>query len=410
MTANRILDKLFLTSDAWWIKIIWNRWTRAITLLIIRNLPIVKGRVLFFSRAGEHYSCNPRAIAEYISGNSKFLSLFELYFGFIDPDKFPEVPKSIYKLRLTTLEYYYIFYTSQFLISNQNWWIMDGKRTKQVYIQTMHGGHGIKKFGLDAELYSTPGKLHDAMLKDTARTNLVLSDSHFFTNILRRSLLYKCPVLTEGLPRNDIFFSSKEKQNNIKRHFYDKYHLPFDSRTIIYAPTFREPKSGQIDLSVYWFNPDRIISCLTKRFGGDWYILVSCHPFMRDYYRQIYDFSNNKVIDLGFLSDVQELLLSSNALITDYSSIEMDFSLTGRPIFQLARDWREYDRGTYLDLKTLPFPFAENEQELCDNILSFDEMKYSEQLEFFNTKIIQLKESGRASEKLVDWMINKIES
>ena len=109
MTANRILDKLFLTSDAWWIKIIWNRWTRTITLLIIRNLPIVKGRVLFFSRAGEHYSCNPRAIAEYISGNSKFLSLFELYFGFIDPDKFPEVPKSIYKLRLTTLEYYYIF-------------------------------------------------------------------------------------------------------------------------------------------------------------------------------------------------------------------------------------------------------------------------------------------------------------
>ena len=60
-----------------------------------------------------------------------------------------------------------------------------------------------------------------------------------------------------------------------------------------------------------------------------------------------------------------------------------------------------------LYLKTLPFPFAENEQELCDNICSFDEMKYSEQFEFFNTKIIQLKESGRASEKLVDWMINK---
>lgn len=407
MTLYNFFDIIFLSQDAWWMRIIWTRWTRSFTLFIVRHLPLRKGRVFFVSRGGEHYSCNPRVIAEFIASQSMYKGKFDLWFGFANPENFSEVPNSIQKVKLTSLQHYYVFYTSNFLVSNQNWWIMEGKRSGQIYIQTMHGGHGIKKFGLDVELYSSPGALHDAMLRDTERTDLALSDSDFFTNVIRRTLAFKCPILTKGLPRNDIFFASDEYKKSIRINLLNKYKVPEKAKTVIYAPTFREPRSKKNDLSVYWFDPSKVIEAFEKKNGGNWYILVSSHPFMRGYYRKIYDFSNPRVIDLGDLPDVQELLISGDALITDYSSIEMDFSLTMKPVFQFARDWREYDRGTYLDLKSLPFPFAESEQQLCENIMLFDNKKYQEELSVFNKEIIGLKETGHATEAVVSWMLDR---
>lgn len=408
MSIHKLLDKIFLSPDAWWMRIIWTRWTRSITLWGLRLLPIKRGRCFFVSRAGANYSCNPRAIAEYIAKEETYSSIFDCWFGLDDPEKYHEIPKAIKPVKLSTLQHHYIFHTAQFLVSNQNWWIFEGKRDCQIYIQTMHGGHGIKKFGLDAEMYATPGKLHDAMLKDTARTDLALSDSEFFTTVIRRCLAFKCPILTEGLPRNDIFFTSDDNKKHVRESLLSKYKVPVSAKTLIYAPTFREPKTGILDLSVYWFDPDRIIASMKKRFGGDWYILVSSHPLMKGYYREIYDFSHPRVIDLGQLPDVQELLISGDVLITDYSSIEMDFSLTGRPVFQLARDWRDYDRGTYLDMHELPFPFAETEDELCASIEAFDLEKYQTELMMFNKIVIGLKESGHATETVVNWMKERV--
>lgn len=408
MSIHNLLDKIFLTPNAWWMRIIWTRWTRSITLWVLRLLPIKRGRCFFVSRAGYFYCCNPRAISDFIAKDESLLKIFDCWFGFHNPEKYDEIPKSVKPVKLSSLEHYYIFHTSQFLVSNQDWWIFDGKREGQIYIQTMHGGHGIKKFGLDSEMYSSPGVYHNSMIKDTARTNLALSDSEFFTNVIRRCLAFKCPIMTEGLPRNDIFFTSEENKTHIRESLLNKYKVPLSAKTLIYAPTFREPKTGDMGLSVYWFNPDRIIASLTNRFGGDWYILVSSHPCMKSYYRKIYDFSHPRVVDLGQLPDVQELLISGDVLITDYSSIEMDFTLTGRPVFQLARDWREYDRGTYLDMHDLPFPFAETEDELCANIEVFNNEKYQADLREFNENVIGLKETGHAAETVVNWMKEKV--
>ena len=403
MTANRILDKLFLTSDAWWIKLIWNRWTRAITLLIIRNLPIVKGRVLFVSRAGEHYSCNPRAIAEYIVNNYEEYNLLEPWFLLKNPSLFQDQINGLNIVQPKTLIYYYIYSTSQFILCNQIVWDMEPKRKRQIYIQTLHGGHGIKKFALDSE--NDCSDKNRMLIKEVASmTDLALSDSDYFTNIIRRACALSCEILQKGLPRNDIFFSSRENLIAIKKAFLHRYNLSPNNKYVIYAPTYRDIE----DLSIYGFDTDSVLSALSKRFGGDWYILVSSHPYMLSVYRSIYDFSSPKLIDIGQLPDVQELLIAGDALITDYSSIEMDFSLTGRPIFQLAKDWRHYSRGTYIDVHSLPFPFAEDDRQLCENIMNFDEKKYAKNLAIFNQKTIGLCETGVASKAVADWMLKRI--
>lgn len=400
---KRILDKLFLTPPAWWSALVWNRWTRSSTLFLLRHLPIIKGRALFISRAGKHYSCNPRSIAEYIANNRNEYSILEPWFSLVNSANFPELLPGIRAVEPKTLSYYYIYSTSLFIFCNQIVWDMEPKRTKQYYIQTLHGGHGIKKFALDSE---------NALSEDYKKkiravgslTDLALSDSDYFTNIIRHACALSCEILQKGLPRNDVFFSSKEIKENIKKSFLLRYNLSAENKYVIYAPTYRDEGS----LSIYGFDVESVLSALTQRFGGDWYVLVSSHPYMLNVYHKIYDFSNPKLIDLGLLSDVQELLIVGDVLITDYSSVEMDFSLSGNPVFQLAKDWKQYTRGLYLDIQTLPFPFAGNDKQLCENILNFDEKKYAEDLALFNEQTIGLCESGSASKAVADWMLSKI--
>ena len=57
-------------------------------------------------------------------------------------------------------------------------------------------------------------------------------------------------------------------------------------------------------------------------------------------------------------SDIQELMVSSDALITDYSSCIYDFMLSRKPGFIYATDADKYNngRGLYYSLTSTPFP------------------------------------------------------
>lgn len=402
MSIHKLLDKIFLSPDAWWMRIIWTRWTRSTTLWVVRHLPIKRGRGIFVSRAGFHYSCNPRVIAEYIIEHHEEYSNLEPWFSLHFPNKFrEELPKGLGIVVPKTLKYYYIYSSSQFIISNQLTWDMESKRSQQLYIQTLHGGHGIKKFGLDCEI--SPNPQRPSIEQNALITDLVLSDSAFFSNIIRSACGLSCEILQKGLPRNDIFFSSLKIKAEIRNRLLQSLNLPKDIRYLIYAPTYRDNWNA----TVYGFDTISVLASFEKRFGGKWYLLVSSHPYMLEYYNKIYDFENPRVIDVGQISDVQDLLITGDALITDYSSIEMDFSLTGNPVFVLAKDWRSYNRGTYLDIKSLPFPFADNDETLCENILNFDSEKYKKNLEQFNKTIIGLSETGYAAKAVADWMLQK---
>lgn len=347
---------------------------------------------------GAKYNCNPKAITdkiiekELVKGQTNDKG-FELFYAFINPSQFNGIlPKEIKAVEIGSFEYYYLLATSQFIIANTRfgggiYWPFK-KKKGQYFIQTQHGGHGIKNVEFDADL---PEEYYKIAQEDTERTDLMLSDSKYWTNVYRTSYRYKGEVLEKGLPRNDIFFENTKEGRTDNKRF------------AIYTPTFRN--NGRRD--VYGFNVDRVIYALQTRFGGEWYIRVSSHPNMREYYHEIYDFSHLRLIDVGG-KDLQPLLLTSDVLITDYSSAEMDFSLTKRPVFQLCRDRNDYDRGFYINPEDLPFPYSETEDQLIENILNFDNDKYLEDLVKFNKEVIGLNETGHASEAVVNWILSKM--
>lgn len=342
---------------------------------------------------GDKYNCNPKAITDkmlemgHLSNDGQFM----VTYAFSNPKEYQqEIPFAIASVEIGTLRYYYLLATSRFIISNTRlggglWWPFD-KREGQIYIFTGHGGNGIKKIEFDADSLSK--KYLEIAEKDTSRIDLFLSGSSFRSKVIRSAYRYEKEILEEGTPRNDMLIRN------------GCLHTSGSKKYLIYTPTFRN--NGRRD--VYGFDIDRVVDALEKKFGGEWYIRISSHPNMRSYYRKIYDFSHPRMIDVGE-EELQPLLETSDALITDYSSAEMDFAILRRPIFQLCRDKADYDRGFYIEPEKLPFPYAENDDELVQNIMEFDNEKYLSELDAFNNKVIGLKETGHAAEAVVNWMI-----
>ena len=361
---------------------------------------------MFVSWGGISYSCNPRFIAESILADEECAD-FDLNFAFYFPERIKEISPRITRHTLGSLSYYYKIATSGFIVSNT---IFAGeffprKRKGQIYIQSQHGGRGIKKIDFDDAEHLSPAFLK-TLEEDTKRTDLLLSESAFRTKVIRSAFRYDGEVLEKGLPRNSIFFLPESSKEEIKTRVRSALNIPDDAKCLIYAPTFRG--NGRTD--VYIFDADKVVTALTERFGGDWYILIASHPNMKSYYHTIYDFSHPRIIDVGRYENMQEMLLLADVLMTDYSSTEFDFSLQQKPIFSYVKDADSYDRGLYIHPKDLPFPYATTEGELCRNILSFDQDKYLVELIRFETDVMGLHESGHASEAVVAWMMEHIKN
>lgn len=380
------------------LRLVWNVHTRAAVLWLLRRLPLCRGRVLCVCWGGQQYGCNPQAITDALLQHAP--GDFQVAYAFVCPEAFREqVPAAFRVLQIGSLAYYHWLFTSQFLISNTRFAgdFFPVKRRRQLYIHTGHGGCGIKKIETDASQALSAEYLRRAA-EDTRRIDLMLSGSTMQTQKDCAAYRYHGEMLELGLPRNDVFFRPTAPRADRRRY-------------LVYAPTFRA--NGRRD--VYGFDIDRVVAALEQRFGGEWYVRISSHPNMRHYYREIYDFSHPRVIDIGG-EDLQTYLLDSDALISDYSSSEMDFMLrdiladgtvrpgTLHPVFQLCRDMEDYDRGFYLDPRSLPFPFAQDDAGLLQQIATFDEARYRQALDTFCRHTVGICETGHASEAVVDWM------
>ena len=131
------------------------------------------------------------------------------------------------------------------------------------------------------------------------------------------------------------------------------------------------------------------------------------HPRVRKFSKEVLGGSNN-VYDGTYYSDIQELIASSDIMITDYSSCIFDFLLTKRPAFIFATDVEEFnnERGFYYPLEKTPFLIAKNNDELVYNILAFNNEVYKSKVNLF-LKDKGCIEDGSASERVAK-LINSI--
>lgn len=196
---------------------------------------------------------------------------------------------------------------------------------------------------------------------------------------------------------------------------------------VMFAPTFREGSVGgrrTVFSEVWSLDFQRLLHNLEQRFGGEWYLCLRVHPQLAAEMEEYKDESlQGRLIDASREDDMYEILAAMDAFVTDYSSAAMDASYTHMPVFIYADDIEKYvgDRGSMLwnlsvdsrkpvtnnkemtfDMDIiLPYPVAQNNEEMEENIINFDESLYLARMRQFEEEI-ELVFGGRGSGVTVD--------
>ena len=345
--------------------------------------PIKKNKIVLCNFYNKDFGDNPKYIAEYLRNNKK--NKYDLVWIINDPLN-NNVPKQIRTVS-KGLNVLYEYATAKVWISNVRLPLYLKKRKKQFYIQTWHGGLGLKKVELDVKDTLTP--TYVKMIKhDNEMINLALSNSTFLTNLYRKSMGYQGEILEKGLPRNDNLINSYQNSNKIKNKFNIK-----DEKVLLYAPTFRD----NYRTNAYNIDFNKVIKILEKN-KEKWKILVKFHPNINNA-NEIVKF-NNKIINCSNYGDINELYLISDILITDYSSCMFDFMLTGKKIILYAPDIKEYkkERNFGIKIGDLPFLKSETTEELYKLLKN---NKHNDQKEYDLIKNkYGLNETGKSTEEI----------
>ena len=372
--------------------------------LIIRCFTRVhKGRMMCWAYTFKQYSCNPRYLTEYLLENNPEFEIFWVFKGNVDTSG---VDKRIKCVRYKSLRYFLLVNTAEFFITNARtdpYRIYWHKRKGQKYVMLWHGGVALKRIEKDAEAQLSYSYLKKAKI-DSKVCDLMISGCRFQTSLLKEKFWYDGEILEKGIPRNDVFFD-KARHPEMRERICRKYGISPDSRIVLYAPTFRRDKS----IEPYRINWSRVVPELRKIYGTEKVsILLRLHPNLIGKADASSLVNDESVIDVTRYHDMQELLCVSDLLITDYSSSMFDITMLKKPCMLYATDIEKYNRGYDFDFAELPFPLAQNEEELIGNIRTFDSAAYEEAVESFFEKHIGLCEDGNASKAIAGWLTRHI--
>lgn len=158
-------------------------------------------------------------------------------------------------------------------------------------------------------------------------------------------------IFVTGIPRNDIFFNYYNNitlPSNIQHDVKKIKNLCQDKKIIVYAPTWRN--SG----NAYNFseNETKILSTFLKENNA--VLFYAGHPYLKE--RNVP--KDDNIYDYNLLfNDIQSVLTFADCLITDYSSVWIDYLLKCKPIlsFQFDKDNYKDERGFLFDPETI-FP------------------------------------------------------
>ena len=173
----------------------------------------------------------------------------------------------------------------------------------------------------------------------------ILTTSHKLIPLMARSFaVSEDKIKVWGQPRNDGLFQKNDCREILGQLFPD---LPEYTKTVLYAPTFRD--YGQVQLFPFKdFDQKQLEAFLDEK---NMLLFIRTHvaeqgsaaPYLGKRIR----FLGNEQAE-----DVTGILNIFDCLITDYSSIYIDYLLTDKPMIFLP-----YDRQQYLDGRGMNFDY-----------------------------------------------------
>ena len=223
-----------------------------------------------------------------------------------------------------------------------------------------------------------------------------MSGSEFQTKVIKDAFWYDGEIFKKGVPRNDILFNVTEEKI---LHLKQKYGIRGTEKIVLYAPTFRDDCSSD----AYHLDTEMLLQALEERTSYQWTLIIRLHPIAASFHDMFH--YDEHVINGSDFPDSQELLVMSDLLITDFSSMMMDFAIMKKPVLLFITDLEEYIqscRNVRPIFYKLPFVLTRSNEELRQAVLSHEEHEYKNRLNIFMDEYFQSYDDGHASQHVVD--------
>lgn len=317
------------------------------------HLHISKNKIFLETGTGEAKD-QVRALYDYIKQNhpGQYTFVWALKHG-VDENGISR-KEIVYK---KSIGYYYNLLTSKYWLRTHSIETIVKKREKQVYIQLWHGPGATKKEGYDIK-----GVFNDGKVMPHAREwDFYIATDSDNRDYIKTALNLSIPRILLGSCRTDKLVNSDETKYLESRQAIG---INSDELAILYAPTFREED----------FHKEKINLDIKKLLNVDGIkLILRVHPEVKK--KLVIEEYGDNVIDGSKFSDIFGLYVAADILVTDYSSVAIEYSLLKRPIVYYMYDLEDYikNRDFYFNfLDNLAGPIAKTEEELIDIIKNIE--------------------------------------
>ncbi|CAN5230390.1 hypothetical protein BH09ACT1_BH09ACT1_06280 [soil metagenome] len=337
--------------------------------------------VFFESFFGRNASCNPRAIDAALA---RIRPDIARYWSVADASV--EVPAGAIPVIEGSAEWWNARGSARLLVIND--WLRKRfrKRAHQKVLQTWHGTM-LKKLALSRRRLGLRPAV--ATLREKARWDILLAQNPYAAKVFRRAYAFRGPIWQEGYPRDDVLVNGDPAAVRARLGIADGVTV------LLYAPTWRDDHPDHVD--------HLDVAAFARELGPDYVTLIRGHS------RTLLPGENVTapgVMDVTGYPDVSELFLVADALITDYSSVMFDYTVTGKPVFFFTPDLEHYRtnlRGFYFDLLPVaPGPVLTTTGELADVVRRRADIRsdYAEKYAAWQARF-NPRDDGGAAERVV---------
>ncbi len=253
--------------------------------------------------------------------------------------------------------------------------------------------------------YSAPQKSIKTVISNFINPRIRMRDiefvgvtSDFLKPYMEKDMGNTFPIKVLGMPRNDALFDNAKMRG-------EKWLNGLDDKFVItYMPTHRKYGHGELSPSPFidrvdyqeWMRKNNVV------------LLVKQHPNMIPKLKDVKQTDVIRDITCDRL-DPQVCLYHSDVLITDFSSVWMDYLLLKRPVlFYIYDDFEHDDAGCHYDIREdPPGHFCSTEEELFNLIRqckeNYDLMKPSDRIVHKYHKFVD----GNSCERYFDEIVNE---
>ncbi|MFT4219851.1 MAG: CDP-glycerol glycerophosphotransferase family protein [Microbacterium sp.] len=340
--------------------------------------------VFFESFYGRNASCNPLAIDRELA---RLRPDVTRYWSVVDLSV--RVPDGAVPVVDGSPEWWRARGSARLIVVND--WLRRrfARRPGQHVLQTWHGTP-LKRLALHRPGFAPRRAL--AVAKESRRWNALLAQNPYGARILRKAYAFLSrPVWVEGYPRNDVLVTGDGSATRAALG------IAPGERVLLYAPTWRDDRDEMVDF----------LDLAALAVAADAVVLVRGHS------RTILpgkDARGPRVIDVTAYPDVSQLLLAADELITDYSSVMFDFSVTGKPMHFLVPDLEHFRgelRGFYFDLPAVAPGSVVRTQEELEHALAADPAQFAEKYAAWRARF-NARDDGRAAARVVARVLDQL--